>query len=283
MELDFRHSELLTNPIHLLAIHLGKQYGYCGETSTSDTFLLHLYSIYLILSAVARETPFNAQIPGIVQINCCERVLSLFNHLRKTDRSCNGLVSGLRPIPPEGGRPRQARCFAFALSSFRRAAAQEHASCLACAHFSETQALMLAPKARALGLRLPECRLVPRRGFSAKSTVCGLNGFLPSGEPDGTLHLNPRPSGFPRLLRFRLFAPCPNGNSRFRFGKKNCALGAHFFSPKRNPKDSSGEKGENKGQWPNPAPAGRRPLHQNRMFYVEHSINLKKHAYYYER
>jgi hypothetical protein len=101
----------------------------------------------MILVAVARETPFTAQIPGIGQIMCSERVLCFLNYLRKSDRSSTGLVSGLQAIPPEGGRPRQARCFAFALSSFRREAAHDHASCLACAHFPKTQVLMLARKA----------------------------------------------------------------------------------------------------------------------------------------
>jgi hypothetical protein len=49
MELDFRHSELFANPIHLLAIHLYEQYGYLVKTSTEDTCLLHLKSIYVIL------------------------------------------------------------------------------------------------------------------------------------------------------------------------------------------------------------------------------------------
>jgi hypothetical protein len=49
MELDFRHSELFANPIHLLAIHLYEQYGYFVKTSTEDTCLLHLKSIYVIL------------------------------------------------------------------------------------------------------------------------------------------------------------------------------------------------------------------------------------------
>jgi len=106
----------------------------------------------MILNAVARETLFTAQIPGIAQIMCSERVLYFLNYLKKSDRCSTGLVSGLRAIPPEGGRQRQARCFAFALSSFRREAAHEHAGCLACAHFPKTQVLMLAPKAFGLEL-----------------------------------------------------------------------------------------------------------------------------------
>jgi hypothetical protein len=53
-----------------------------------------------------------------------------------------------------------------------------------------------------------------------KSTVCGLNGFLPSAKADGSLHLNPQP--------LRALAPPPlctvlKRQLRFRFGNKNCA------------------------------------------------------------
>jgi hypothetical protein len=106
----------------------------------------------MILIAVARETAFTAQIPGIAQIMCSDRVLCFLNYLKKSDRSSTGLVSGLRAIPPEGGRQRRATCFAFALSSFLREAAHGHASCLACAHFPKTQVLMLGPKVFGLEL-----------------------------------------------------------------------------------------------------------------------------------
>jgi hypothetical protein len=36
-------------------------------------------------------------------------------------------------------------------------------------------------------------RLSPTARLQRKSTVCGLNGFLPSAKADGPLHLNPRP------------------------------------------------------------------------------------------
>ena len=158
----------------------------------------------MILIAVARETPFTAQIPGIAQIMCSECVLCFLNYLKKSDRSSTGLVSGLRAIPPEGGRPRQARCFAFALSSFLREAAHGQASCLACAHFPSPQVLMLGPKVFGLELwgatpsrvswcttarlqrqeyrlrrkRPPPIRRAGRRPPTFKSSTLGLAGAL---------------------------------------------------------------------------------------------------------
>src|SRR5271165_4378390 len=71
--------------------------------------------------------------------------------------------------------------------------------------------------------RLRRVSSIPTARLTLKSAVCGLNGLLPTLR-FGALHLNPRPSGQGRtLLRLRLFAPCSNENSRFRFGKKNCA------------------------------------------------------------
>jgi hypothetical protein len=77
-----------------------------------------------------------------------------------------------------------------------------------------------------------EFRLVPRRGSSAKSTVCGLNRLLPMLRI-GTLYLNPRPRS--ALLHLRLFAPCWKRKLTVPFRKEKLRL-AHFFSPKRNPK-----------------------------------------------
>jgi len=235
----------------------------------------------MILIAVAREIPFTAQIPGIAQIMCSERVLCFLNYLKKSDRSGTGLISGLRAIPPEGGRPRQARCFAFALSSFRREAAHEHASCLACAHFAKTQVLMLGPKV--FGLELWEATR-SRVSWCTTARLQRQEYRLRRRRPPPIRRAGRCPPfksatpGLPGPLRFRLFAPCPNGNAGFRCGKKNRALGCSLFSPKRNPKDFSGEKGENEVRWPNPA--GRRAgrLHQWKMFYVEHSIDLIKHT-----
>jgi hypothetical protein len=37
----------------------------------------------------------------------------------------------------------------------------------------------------------------PTARLQCKSTVCGLNGFLPSAKADGSLHLNPQPRSAP--------------------------------------------------------------------------------------
>src|SRR5262245_5235867 len=79
----------------------------------------------------------------------------------------------------------------------------------------------------------------------AQECVCGLNGFL-SRLCLGSLHLNPRPpEKFRGSCPFASSLAVANGNSCFRFGKKNCALGAHFRS-EQNPKDSWRE-GEDQG------------------------------------
>ena len=212
MELDFRHSELFANPIHLLAVHLHEQYVNFGKTSTGDTFLLHLKGIYMILNAMARRTRYSAQIPGIARIMCRERVLCFLNHLRETDRRSRGLVWGLR-----------------------------------CAHFSETHVLMLASKAFELEHRPHRVSSCTTARLRLKSTVCGLNGLLPTLRV-GALHLNPRPRS--ALLRLRLFAPCWKRKLTFPFWKEKLRL-AHFFSPKRNPK-IPGEKGRRKATWLEP-------------------------------
>jgi len=181
---------------------------------------------------VARETPFNAQIPGIVQIICCERVLSFFNHLRKTDRSCNGLVSGLRPIPPEGGRPREARCFAFALSSFRRAAAQEHASCLACAHFSETQALMLAPKARALGATPPRVSSCTTARLQRQEYRLRLKRLPPIRRAGRYPPFKSSTLGLPEALALSPFCAVSKRQLTFPFWKEKLRPGCSLFLSK---------------------------------------------------
>src|SRR4029077_12756482 len=73
-------------------------------------------------------------------------------------------------------------------------------------------------------------RLGPTARLQRKSAVCGLNGFLP--RPClGSLHLNPRPpKDFGALALSPVLPPWQTGNPCFRFGKKNCALGAHFPS-----------------------------------------------------
>jgi hypothetical protein len=43
MEFDFGHTELLTNPVHLLTVHFRYVYGQTGHKSIYDTFLLTIY------------------------------------------------------------------------------------------------------------------------------------------------------------------------------------------------------------------------------------------------
>jgi hypothetical protein len=47
----------------------------------------------------------------------------------------------------------------------------------------------------------------PTARLQCKSTVCGLNGFLPSAKADGSLHLNPQPRS--SSTAFRALAPPP--------------------------------------------------------------------------
>jgi hypothetical protein len=63
---------------------------------------------------------------------------------------------------------------------------------------------------RAGSFRLRRISSCPTARLQRKSTVCGLNGFLPSAKADGSLHLNPQPRS--ALLLLRLFAPCSNIN-----------------------------------------------------------------------
>ena len=172
VELDFRHSELFTNPIHLLAVHLDEQYVNFGKTSTGDTFLLHLNRIYMILNAMARRTRYSAQIPGVARIMCRERVLCFLNHLRETDRRSRGLVWGLR-----------------------------------CAHFSETHVLMLASKAFELEPRphrVSSCTTAPlqreeyRLRLKRLPPICQGERFPPFNSSTAR--------SWPALLRLRLFA-----------------------------------------------------------------------------
>src|SRR5215469_5611226 len=74
-----------------------------------------------------------------------------------------------------------------------------------CVHSGKSKTLLKTGHAPGFLLTL---RTIRKASFSArsalwrKSTVCGLNGFLPSAEADGALHLNPQPvSTSSRLLR----------------------------------------------------------------------------------
>ena len=89
------------------------------------------------------------------------------------------------------------------------------------------------------------CRPSPTARLQPKSPVCGLNGFLPSAEADGSLHLNPRPL---RALAPPPLCAVPKRQLRFRFGKKNCAS-AHL-SLQNGIQKIPGEKGRTKANGP---------------------------------
>jgi hypothetical protein len=73
--------------------------------------------------------------------------------------------------------------------------------------------------------------LVLRRGPGRKSTVCGLNRFLPSAEPDGSLHLNPRPvSQSSRLLPSGPFCAVSTGELPFPVWKEKLQCKPTFLS-----------------------------------------------------
>ena len=234
MELDFRHSELFTNPIHLLAVHLDEQYVNFGKTSTGDTFLLHLNGIYTILNAMARRTRYSAQIPLIARIKCRERVLCFLNHLRETDRRSRGLVWGLR-----------------------------------CAHFSETHVLMLASKAFELEPRphrVSSCTTAPlqreeyRLRLKRLPPICQSERFPPFKSSAAR--------SWPALLRPRLFASLSETKTHVSFWKEKLRP-AYFFYPKRNPR-IPGEKGRKQSHMAQPK--RRQPL-QTEMFHTEHPVN----------
>src|ERR1700730_13344876 len=174
----------------------------------------------MILTDMPRETFYGAQTTAISRIMCRVCVLCFRYHLTECDRCSRGHVWDI-PFPLTVGAKHYSRRPAKALSRACREAVRQQVSRSACAHFSETHLLMLAPKAFELEPR-------PRRVSSCTTTRLQreeyrlrLKRFPPIRQADGSPHLNPRPRS--ALLRFRLFASCSNENSRFRFGKKNCA------------------------------------------------------------
>jgi hypothetical protein len=187
------------------------------------------------------------------------------------------LTLELRPIPPKGGWPRQARGLACAPARVRRDAAHQNARRLPSARLVRPHTLMLAPKAFGLEPRFAGYHLVPRRGSSAKSTVCGLNGFLPSAKADGALHLNPRP---PLSRGSCAFASLRRGQTATHVSvlERKIAPRSLFLS-KTESKDS-GREGERRGAMAQPKRS--RPLQNNKMFHIEQSINTDTRASYYE-
>src|SRR5258708_1428836 len=86
----------------------------------------------------------------------------------------------------------------------------------------------------------------PTARLQRKSTVCGLNGFLPSPKADGSLLLNPQPrSG---LLVLRLSAPCSNVNCVSVLETK---IAPRLIFLSKTESRRFRERLENKGKWPN--------------------------------
>ena len=132
----------------------------------------------------------------------------------------------LRPRPPKGGTPiRETPRF--------------------CTHY-EYPFFDARPEGLRSSVRLRRMSSRPTARLSRKSTVCGLNRFLPTLRV-GALHLNPRP---PVLgsCSYASLRRAGNGNSRFRFGKKNCA--SLTFSLQNGIEKIPGEKGRTKANGP---------------------------------
>jgi hypothetical protein len=168
---------------------------------------------------MTRETFYSVQTTAISRITCWERVLCFLDHLTEDARCSKGHVWD-RPFALTVGAKRQSRRPGIALSRVCREATRQQVSRAACADFSETHLLMLAAKTFELEprpRRVSSCITprLPREEYRLR-----LKRFPPIRQADGS-HLNPRPRS--ALLRFRLFASCSNENSRFRFGKRNCA------------------------------------------------------------
>jgi hypothetical protein len=132
----------------------------------------------------------------------------------------------LRPLPPKGGTPRER-------------------DSLASAPITNTPFFDARPEVFRSSVRLRRMSSCPTARLWRKSTVCGLNRFLPTLRV-GALHLNPRPP---------VRGSCSDASLRraqtstaFPFWKQKLRL-AHFFSPKRNPKDS-GREAETKANGP---------------------------------
>jgi hypothetical protein len=194
---------------------------------------------------------------------CSERVLCFLNYLKKSDHSSTGLVSGLRAIPPEGGRPRHARCFAFALSSFRWEAAHEHASCLACAHFHEDPSF---DAGSAFGLelwgatpsRVSWCTTARLQRQEYRLRRKRLPPIRRAGRCPPFKSSTP---GLPGLLRFRLFAPSERQRT-FPFWKEKSRLGLLTFLSKTESKRFLRRKGGERSSMAQPGGRRVEQLHE---------------------
>jgi hypothetical protein len=126
----------------------------------------------------------------------------------------------LRPLPLIGGTPRER-------------------DSLASAPITNTPFFDARPEVFRSSVRLRRMSSRPTARLWRKSTVCGLNRFLPTLRV-GALHLNPRPL-------FGALAPTPlcavlKRQLRFRFGNKNCA--SLTFSLQNGIQKIPGEKGK---------------------------------------
>src|SRR5271166_6937911 len=118
------------------------------------------------------------------------------------------------------------------------------------------QSLMLAPKVfgpRARRRRVSSCPTARLQRQEYRLRLKRLPPIRPGGWFPPFKILDPRMSS--RLLRLRLSIAVVKRQLTFPFWKQKLRL-AHFFSPKRNPTDFSGEKGRTKDEWPNPADRG---------------------------
>ena len=131
----------------------------------------------------------------------------------------------LRPRPPKGGTPiRETPRF--------------------CTHY-EYPFFDARPEGLRSSVRLRRMSSCPTARLSRKSTVCGLNGLRPSfaGSPP-----NPRPPGERGSCARASLRRAGNGNSRSRFGKKNCA--SLTFSLQNGIQKILRREGENKANGP---------------------------------
>ena len=122
----------------------------------------------------------------------------------------------LRPLPLQRRHTKKARLARF------------------CTHY-EYPFIDARPEGFRSSVRLGRMSSRPTARLRRKSTVCGLNRFLPTLRV-GALHLNPRPlfwgsCSYASLRRAQT-------STHVSVFERKIAPRAHFFSPKRNPKDS---------------------------------------------
>jgi hypothetical protein len=177
---------------------------------------------------MARETFSGAQALGISRIMYWGRVLGLLDHLTATDRCCRRQVSGLQPNSADSQRATPSKallCVCTFQASAERSPAHRHSSRFACAHISERQFLMLAPKAFELEPR-------PRRVSSSTTARLQREEFLLRLKRFPPIRQGGRFPAFKSstvrtLLHLSLLRRTGSENSSFRLGKKICI--AHTF------------------------------------------------------